>query len=95
MRGYVKYLVSTIFLVCLVQINFFIQRHEFATLFATYAVFFATYLFVLTNVKTDKDLSFFIIIGLILRGVAVFSFPNLSDDIYRFLWDGQIGRAHV
>ncbi len=90
MRGYVKYLISTIFLVCLVQINFFIQRHEFATLFATYAVFFATYLFVLKKAKTDTDLSFFIIIGLILRSVAVFSFPNLSDDIYRFLWDGHL-----
>ena len=90
MRGYVKYLISTIFLVCLVQINFFIQRHEFATLFATYAVFFATYLFVLKKATTDKDLSFFIIIGLLLRCVAVFSFPNLSDDIYRFLWDGHL-----
>lgn len=77
-------------LVCLVQINFFIQRHEFATLFATYAVFFAAYIYVLKTVKTEKDLSFFIMVGLILRGVAVFSFPNLSDDIYRFLWDGHL-----
>lgn len=90
MRGYVKYLISTIFLVCLVQINFFIQRHEFATLFATYAVFFVAYLFVLKKATTEKDHSFFIIIGLLLRGVAVFSFPNLSDDIYRFLWDGHL-----
>ncbi len=85
-----KYLTSIIFLICLVQINFFIQRHEFATLFATYAVFFAAYIYVLKTAKTDKDLSFFIIVGLILRGVAVFSFPNLSDDIYRFLWDGHL-----
>ncbi len=85
-----KYSISIIFLICLVQINFFIQRHEFATLFATYAVFFAAYVFVLKKKTTDKDLSFFITIGLILRGVAVFSFPNLSDDIYRFLWDGHL-----
>lgn len=77
-------------LICLVQINFFIQRHEFATLFATYAVFFAAYIYVLKTVKIEKDLRFFIMVGLILRGVAVFSFPNLSDDIYRFLWDGHL-----
>ncbi len=85
-----KYTISILFLICLVQINFFIQRHEFATLFATYAVFFAAYLFVLKKATSSKDLSFFIIIGLILRGIAVFSFPNLSDDIYRFLWDGHL-----
>ena len=85
-----KYSISILFLICFVQINFFIQRHEFATLFATYAVFFAAYLFVLKKATSSKDLSFFIIIGLILRGVAVFSFPNLSDDIYRFLWDGHL-----
>jgi alpha-1,6-mannosyltransferase len=85
-----KYTISIIFLICLVQINFFIQRHEFATLFATYAVFFWAYIFVLKKAVTDKDITFFIVIGLILRGLSVFSFPNLSDDIYRFLWDGQL-----
>ncbi len=90
MRGTVKYTFSIIFLICLVQINFFIQRHEFATLFATYAVFFAAYIFVLKKAVTDKDITFFIAIGLILRGITVFSFPNLSDDIFRFLWDGHL-----
>ena len=90
MRGSVKYTISIIFLICLVQINFYIQRHEFATLFATYTVFFGAYIFVLKKAVTDKDITFFIVIGLILRGLTVFSFPNLSDDIYRFLWDGHL-----
>ena len=85
-----KYTTTTIFLICLVQICFYTQRHEFAILFATYAVFFMTYLLVLNKTKTETDLNFFINIGLLLRGVAVFSFPNLSDDIYRFLWDGHL-----
>jgi hypothetical protein len=25
-----------------------------------------------------------------VRGVIIFSFPNLSDDIYRFIWDGKL-----
>ena len=77
-------------MICLLQISFYTQRHEFAILFATYAVFFMTYLLVLNKTKTGTDLNFFINIGLLLRGVAVFSFPNLSDDIYRFLWDGHL-----
>ena len=85
-----KYTASFIYLICLVQISFYTQRHEFAILIATYAVFFLTYLVVLKNVKTNADLDFFLKIGILLRGVAVFSFPHLSDDIYRFLWDGHL-----
>jgi alpha-1,6-mannosyltransferase len=85
-----KYTTSIVFLICIAQICFHTQRHEFAILIATYAVFFIVYLAVLTKTKTDTDLNFFIKIGFLLRGVAVFSFPNLSDDIYRFLWDGHL-----
>lgn len=72
------------------QICFFTQRHEFAILFATYAVFFITYLVVLSKTKNETDFNFFIKLSFILRWVAVFGFPNLSDDIYRFLWDGHL-----
>lgn len=90
MQGIVKYTISIIFLICLLQISFYTERHEFATMFATYAVFFVAYLYVLKNVKLDVDLSFFLKISIILRGIVGFSFPNLSDDIYRFLWDGHL-----
>jgi alpha-1,6-mannosyltransferase len=85
-----KYTTSFIFIICLLQISFYTQRHEFATLFATYAVFFATYLYVLIKTKTDSDLSFFLKFGVLLRLIVVFSFPQLSDDIYRFIWDGHL-----
>ncbi len=29
-------------------------------------------------------------IGILIRIILIFAFPNLSDDIYRFLWDGQL-----
>ncbi len=85
-----KYTTSFIFIICLVQICFHTQRHEFAILFVTYAVFFATYLYVLKNTKTEAELRFFLNTGVLLRLIAVFSFPLLSDDIYRFLWDGHL-----
>jgi len=28
--------------------------------------------------------------GIFIRAVLIFAFPNLSDDIYRFLWDGEL-----
>ncbi len=31
-----------------------------------------------------------IVLGVLLRFILIFSFPNLSDDIYRFIWDGRL-----
>lgn len=36
-----------------------------------------------------------IALGLVLRLLAVFAFPLLSDDVYRFLWDGRLWGASV
>jgi alpha-1,6-mannosyltransferase len=33
---------------------------------------------------------FLLFTALILRGVLIFSMPNLSEDIYRFIWDGRL-----
>ena len=66
------------------------QRHEFATLFAAYAVSFLAYLMALKQTKNENDLDFFLKIAIILRGGILFAFPNLSDDIYRFIWDGHL-----
>ena len=33
------------------------------------------------------------VVGVLLRVILLFAFPNLSDDIYRFLWDGQMTNA--
>lgn len=34
-------------------------------------------------------------IGLLIRVVLVFAFPNLSDDVYRFIWDGRCLHAGI
>jgi alpha-1,6-mannosyltransferase len=39
------------------------------------------------NVLTLKNLLFF---AILLRGVLLFSTPNLSEDVYRFIWDGRL-----
>ncbi|MBK7872219.1 MAG: hypothetical protein IPJ74_16870 [Saprospiraceae bacterium] len=38
----------------------------------------------------SNNISFWLGLGILLRIVLVFSFPNLSDDIYRFYWDGLL-----
>ncbi len=31
-----------------------------------------------------------VVLGIVLRTLLLFSTPNLSDDVYRFLWDGRL-----
>ena len=39
---------------------------------------------------SHHDILYFIFISVGLRAALLFAFPNLSDDIYRFLWDGHL-----
>lgn len=52
-------------------------------------VAFGGYL-VLVYRPVAKRLSWLIGLGIILRVALVFAFPLLSDDVYRFIWDGHL-----
>ena len=76
--------------------GYFIERQQFTHIVFTYSLLFATYIFISKKTDSETDARFWFIFAFLLRGSLTFSFPNLSDDIYRFVWDGrQIGRAHV
>ena len=38
----------------------------------------------------EEEVAFFTLLGWLLRLLLLFSIPNLSDDIYRFVWDGRL-----
>ncbi|MEM6398443.1 MAG: polyprenol phosphomannose-dependent alpha 1,6 mannosyltransferase MptB [Bacteroidota bacterium] len=48
-----------------------------------------------TPFKKISPFSFYLSLGLVIRLALVFAFPTLSDDIYRFIWDGQLIRAGI
>jgi hypothetical protein len=81
---------SCLLAVCISYLGFGIERFEFGKLIAAYSLAFGAYGLILLKAKTVADQRFFLGFSLILRGVLVFSFPNLSDDIYRFIWDGRL-----
>lgn len=74
-----------------------LPRQQFAANLAAYAVCFAAYLW-LANDKQQSSfgkLSWIVWFGIGLRGIAVSAFPQLSDDIYRFIWDGHLLKAGI
>jgi hypothetical protein len=67
-----------------------VGQSDFQPMIYYYATFFGIYLAILHYVKTERTIWYFVGLGIILRFILVFAFPNLSDDVYRFIWDGRL-----
>lgn len=65
------------------------QQAEFQDIIIHFALAFAPYLYLVFS-KEKFSFYWLLSLGIILRLVAVYFFPNLSDDIYRFFWDGNL-----
>ncbi|MEP7251548.1 MAG: glycosyltransferase 87 family protein [Ginsengibacter sp.] len=77
-----------VMLAALVMIGYFIQRTQFVTFIILSALCFGSYILLLTNSAFSlKQLLYF---GLVCRAIFIFSIPVLSDDYFRFLWDGHL-----
>lgn len=67
---------------------YFQQRSEFITLFLVYAILFAMFLRLTEHLK--NNLKALAIIALMFRLLCLVSLPNLSQDFYRYIWDGRL-----
>ncbi len=68
----------------------FIGQSDFAELLFFYGFFFVVYLLIYSYVELDRTVYWLLGLGLLLRLITVFLMPNLSDDVYRFIWDGRL-----
>lgn len=76
--------------------GFIVKRADFPSLLGAYGVFFALYVFVLLyGCWSANERFWFIGLGILLRVMLLFSLPNLSDDFYRFLWDGRLAAQGI
>jgi len=64
-----------------------IPRIDFTSFVAVYSALFVGYFYL---VKSRLSIQSIFIIGITARVIFLFSTPVLSDDIYRFLWDGRL-----
>ncbi len=72
-----------------IWVNYFGVREDSISLLSAYAALFVAYIFIIKS-GTGIDLRYFIAAALLFRFTLLFSIPNLSDDIYRFVWDGRL-----
>ncbi len=66
-----------------------IPRDEFYALWGIYALAFAAYVWLVFG-KASISLRNGIILALLIRFISLWFDPLLSDDYYRFIWDGMV-----
>jgi len=77
---------------CLLYIinAYLVQRFHHTALFSTFFILFVFYLLIIKVAVSYKLIQIAIIGSIVIRLCLFFSIPNLSDDFYRFIWDGRL-----
>ncbi len=83
----IKYTLFLVFIIGLYIISYLTPRHEFGQLFSLFSVLFIAYIYLIKSVQNVREIYF---MGIFFRIVLLFAIPNLSDDFYRFIWDGKL-----
>jgi hypothetical protein len=84
-----SYLFAAAFLFLFFLIGYKVQRHETASLLILYAALFALYAWIIFR-NQSGTVNFWIGCAILFRLILLFSVPSLSEDFYRFIWDGRL-----
>lgn len=82
-----RYFWAIVMLIAAVCCFYGFPRGDFWPLLLAYSAWFAAYVWV---AKAGKNLAFWLAMAVLLRLLLLWGAPNLSDDIYRYLWDGYL-----
>ena len=73
-----------------VGLGFFVQQSDFIPIISQFGIFFFLYILIYKYTNEKSKIAFFIGVSILLRFLLIFTLPNLSDDVYRFIWDGRL-----
>ncbi|MBC7743792.1 MAG: hypothetical protein H7096_01670 [Flavobacterium sp.] len=94
MSAKLVYLLFIVSLIAYFITGYQLNRSNFVLLITLYSFLFAIYFLILHH-KNHINLPISIITGLIFRFSLLFCLPALSDDYYRFLWDGRLQQLGI
>lgn len=79
----------SVFLLCCIYywIGYELERSQFWLLFALYSLAFGLSIYLY---KSGLKLNFLIGLSFLFKLIFLFSIPELSQDFYRFIWDGML-----
>lgn len=71
----------------IIWLGYFTPRQSFGQLIGLYSALFVIYFFLVKRIENARDVIF---LGIFFRLLLLFAVPALSDDFYRFVWDGRL-----
>lgn len=83
------YLTAAVSALLYLLLGYGIERPDTVVLLSFYSVLFALYVWVI-NSGGESDLKFWLVAAPLFRLLLIASLPVLSDDFYRFIWDGRL-----
>jgi len=89
MPKWIQYLLLIISLTGYILIGYYIERSNFPQLISVYTSLFII-AYILYKKGNPDNFRVLLISGILFRFCLIFSIPALSDDFYRFVWDGRI-----
>ena len=78
------------FVLAVLALAYLPGQSDFGLIAALYTPAFLLYLLIWRLVEGRRALFFFLVLAALLRLLLVPAFPLLSDDVYRFIWDGRL-----
>lgn len=84
------FLFSVLFVSGIFSIGYLVERTNHFLLFLSFGIAFTIYLFGVLKYFKIIPFKWLLWVVLLARFVLLFQTPNLSDDYYRFIWDGQL-----
>ncbi|NQW26322.1 MAG: hypothetical protein HQ474_00300 [Flammeovirgaceae bacterium] len=83
----IKFILSFLFLTSIAYLGIGLKRTDTLALFICFSSAYFAYFWICSNTLSIKQL---LLLGVTARLILFWILPNLSDDFYRFLWDGQL-----
>lgn len=80
---------SFLFLLTFCVVGYFVPRHDTGLLLSSFALLFLFYYIIYTSTR-EGEITTWLLVAVLIRGSLLFAVPQLSDDFYRFIWDGRL-----
>ncbi|WP_020533572.1 hypothetical protein [Flexithrix dorotheae] len=83
----IQLILLVISLILYIRIGYFTDRTNFVEILSIFSLLFVGYFFLIRS-----NISFHLLLAFVIffRLIFLLSVPNLSDDFYRFIWDGRL-----
>ncbi len=86
----IKYILAVAFAAIYVCFGYFLERENFQHLSILFACAFALYFFLILNTRDKRETDILLWISMGFRIIFIVAIPCLSDDYFRFIWDGKL-----